>query len=433
MKMVHCPNNLKLSSPPAAPRHFRFAPRQRWLASVLAAVWMSSLPLAAAVLQVGPDKPYQQPCAALAVAAPGDIVEIDAGVYTGDVCAFYADDLTIRGVNGRAHLVSDGKYAQGKGIWVPKGNNIVIENIEFSGAKVPDQNGAGIRVDGGNLTVRNCYFHDNENGILGGTAGSRIVIEFSEFARNGYGDGQSHNVYIGRVASLVFRFNYSHSSNVGHLLKSRAGENYILYNRLTQESGSGSYEADIPNGGTTYVIGNIFQQGPETQNSSMLAYLAEGPHANNPGRDLYVINNTFVNDRSAGRFVQIGSQGIIPAVLTNNIFAGPGEVTNQASAVLSNNLTADPLLADAANFDYHLTPHSPAINGGKDPGASLDGHLLTPLFQYVHPACGEERATVQTIDIGAYEWAGRRGAPCVLGTGGRAERAVEGPILPLVP
>jgi hypothetical protein len=394
-----------------------------------------SLPVAAATLQVGPDKPYPAPCAALTVASPGDVIEIDAGLYKGDVCAFYADNLTIRGVNGRAHLDADGKYAQGKGIWVPKGNNTVIENIEFSGATVPDQNGAGIRQDGRDLTVRNCYFHDNENGILGGVTGAKIVIEFSEFARNGYGDGYSHNLYIGRAASLVFRFNYSHDANEGHLLKTRAGVNYILYNRLTEESGTGSYEADIPNGGTTYFIGNLIQQGETTHNSTILTYLEEGSNANNPGRDLYVINNTFVNQRHAGRFINIGSQGNIPAIVTNNILFGPGELIRQTNAVpvLSNNLTEDPLFVNLDDFDYHLTPFSPAINAGTDPGLSSDRHLLLPLFQYVHPACGEERATVQMIDIGAYEWAGRRSAPCVMDTGGRAERAVNAPVVPVVP
>jgi hypothetical protein len=336
-------------------------------------------------------------------------------------------------VNGRAHIDADGKNAQGKGIWVPKGNNTVIENIEFSGAKVPDRNRAGIRQDGGDLTVRNCYFHDNENGILGGSTGKKIVIEFSEFARNGYGDGYSHNLYIGHVASLVFRFNYSHEANEGHLLKTRAAVNYILYNRLTEESGTGSYEANIPNGGTTYFIGNLIQQGSTTHNSTLLSYLEEGRHSLNPGIDLYVINNTFVNQRSTGRFINIGSQGVVPAIVKNNILFGPGTLINQGTAVLANNLTVDPLLADLASFDYHLTPHSPATNGGADPGLSIDRHVLTPLFQYVHPACGQERATVQTIDIGAYEWAGRRGAPCVMDKGGRAQRALDAPVLPVAP
>lgn len=43
-----------------------------------------------------------------------------------------------------------------------------MEWIEFSGATVPDKNGAGIRQEGVPLTVRHCRFHDNENCILAG-------------------------------------------------------------------------------------------------------------------------------------------------------------------------------------------------------------------------------------------------------------------------
>ena len=371
---------------------------------VMLVVACLAVPLAGATLQVGADKPYATPCAALKVAQSGDVIEIDAGLYKGDVCAFYADNLTIRGVNGRAHLDADGKYAQGKGIWVPKGNNTVIENIEFSGATVPDQNGAGIRQDGRDLTVRNCYFHDNENGILGGVTGAKIVIEFSEFARNGYGDGQSHNLYIGHVASLVFRFNYSHDAVVGHLLKTRAGLNYILYNRLTEEDGSGSYEIDVPNGGTTYIIGNLVQQDVNTENSTLLTYLEEGTHTLNPGKDLYVVNNSFVNQRWAGTFVRVASVGL-PPVITNNIFSGPGTLTNRSDALLTTNFVGDPVFVDLNNFDYHLTAGSPTIDAGTQPGEANE-LPLKPFYEYVHPACGKQRIPSGIIDIGAYEYGG---------------------------
>ena len=59
----------------------------------------------AATLQVGPGKQFAAPCAALAVAANGDTIQIDPVLYSGDVCAFSQSNLTIRGVNGRAHIV----------------------------------------------------------------------------------------------------------------------------------------------------------------------------------------------------------------------------------------------------------------------------------------------------------------------------------------
>ena len=66
------------------------------------------------------------------------------------------------------------------------GNDTTIENIEFSGARVPDQNGAGIRQEGANLLVEHCYFHDNQEGILAAdNPASSIAIDSSVFARNG--------------------------------------------------------------------------------------------------------------------------------------------------------------------------------------------------------------------------------------------------------
>ena len=161
-----------------------------------------------ATLLVGPGRTNANPSDAAGAAQDGDVIEIDAGTYVGDVAIWWANNLTIRGVGGYAHLEANGQHAQGKAIWVIKGNNTTVENIEFSGATVADRNGAGIRQEGAGLTVRHCYFHDNENGILGG-AGD-IVIEYSEFAKNGFGDGYSHNMYISNAASFTLRHSYSH-------------------------------------------------------------------------------------------------------------------------------------------------------------------------------------------------------------------------------
>ena len=46
---------------------------------------------------------------------------------------------------------------------------------------MPDKNGAGIRLEGHGLVVRNCYFHDNEDGILTDGGGDVDFIEGSEF------------------------------------------------------------------------------------------------------------------------------------------------------------------------------------------------------------------------------------------------------------
>src|SRR5215475_7381608 len=84
-------------------------------------------------LRVGPNKQHTKPSQAAAVARDGDVIELDPVVYARDAAVWQAHKLTIRGVGGRAYLKANGDNAEGKGIWVIKGDNITVENIEFSG------------------------------------------------------------------------------------------------------------------------------------------------------------------------------------------------------------------------------------------------------------------------------------------------------------
>lgn len=381
-----------------------------------------ALPSSAATLSVGPGKTYTKPCAAFAKAVANDIVEIAGGVtYSADVCAIATSNLTIRGVNGRPRIDAAGANAQGKGIWVVTGNNVTVENVEMFGAKVPDQNGAALRLEGTNFTLRTSFLHDNENGILSGVnTASNILIENTEFGHNGFGTGYTHNLYIGNAGSLVFRGNYSHDANVGHNLKSRARVNTIAYNRFSSTpdgqtgstaSGKPSYEIDLPNAGTSYVIGNIIEQPAGNNNPNMLAYGEEG--ATNPAQDLYVVNNTFLNDDpNSGTFVMVGSGVTKPVLLQNNIFGGTGTVSNQTGALdRTNYRSVAPGFVNRAGYDLHPTANVLVINAGTAPPLSATGLSLVPLLQYKATATTEARPVTGALDIGAYEAATTTATP----------------------
>ena len=398
---------LQCSPRPARP----FTGRKRVLALLAAA---ALAPAGAATLSVGPGLLYATPCAAIARAVAGDVIDIaGANTYTGDVCTVAASNITIRGVNGRPRIDAAGRNAAGKGTWVITGSNVVVENVEMLGAKVPDQNGAALRLEGTHFTLRNSFLHDNENGILSGVnTASDILIEGTEFGHNGFGTGYTHNLYIGNARSLTFRYNYSHDAHVGHNLKSRAQTNTILYNRFSSTppgaagstaSGQPSYEIDLPNAGTAYIIGNVIQQPSANQNPNLIAYGEEG--ATNPGKDLYVVNNTFLNDYSSGgTFVMIGAGVTTPALIQNNVIAGIGALTNQAGAIeRSNYRSAAPAFVDRANYDLRPAVGASFINGGTAPGVSALGVALTPGLHYQHVAQNSVRNSDGAIDIGAYE------------------------------
>jgi hypothetical protein len=372
--------------------------------------WM---PVYGAVLQVGPTRPYKTPCAAIVTARAGDTIEIDASTYTNDSCTWSKDNLTIRGVSGRPHIHSSiPSIPNRKGIWVIGGSvntTTTIENIEISGAAVADRNGAGIRYEGqGNITLRHVYCHDNENGILTGNPGTGdVFIESSEFARNGFGDGLSQNIYIGRVHTFTLQYSFSHDAKKGHLVKTRAATNYILYNRLTDSpGGESSYEIDLPNGGVSYIIGNVIRQDASTDNSTIITHGEEG--ATHAQQELYIVNNTVVNDRATGTFIR--TQGSLTVqTIVNNLFVGSGTVllADGVPQTPAHNLLTTLQLAgfaDAAQHNYQLTARSPAIDRGIDPG-SAHGMSLFPGEQYLDPLTHQTRTIVgRALDIGAYEY-----------------------------
>ena len=337
------------------------------------------------VLQVGPGRAIKTIAESSRLAREFDTVEVDAGDYAGDVAVWELDGVTVRAVGGRVRLRAQGAAAEGKGIWVVRANGMRVEGFDFEGSRVSDQNGAGIRFEKGRLLVRDCSFTDNENGILtSNQPDAELEIENSEFGHNGHGDGLSHNLYVGAIARLTVTGSYFHHARVGHLLKSRAAENRIFYNRLTDEAaGRASYELEFANGGIAYVVGNIIQQSAKTENHHLVSYGAEG--YNSPKNELYLINNTLVDDRpQGGVFLRI-APGQVTVKVVNNLMVGQGRFDVAVPGDYRNNLKLT--WSDfemSASDDFRLKRNSKAVGKMVDAGRANDVSLQMRA-EYVHP------------------------------------------------
>ena len=371
-------------------------------------------------LTVGAGKEFSRVSAAISAAREGDVILVDAGTYIDDFAEIHTK-VTIQGVGGYAHLKAEVQPDNQKGILVTD-TDVTLVNVELSGAVVGDNNGAGIRYEGGNLTLRNVLVHDNQNGILATPLvpqSGTIDIDNSEFAHNGAGDGFSHNIYVGDVSAFSLRDSYIHDAIVGHEIKSRALVTDVENNRIQDNvDGTASYDVDLPNGGRASVENNTIQKGGAAQNPNLIAFGEEG--SVHPGSTLTVAGNKLVNDLPSWIAQGLWNATSIVATLAGNaewgllpgrLAYGPVTVTNGTT------LSARPVLdvgaigpaADAA------FPPAPSPGGsGTDIAVLLSEDAFSGDAAAVITVDGQEEfageihashaaGAIQKIDLGGYD------------------------------
>lgn len=346
------------------------------------------VPPGATVWRVGPSGPLTLISEAARLAKDGDVVEIEAGDYHGDVASWHQRRLSIRGVNGAARIYAAGRSAEGKAIWVFKQGDFDIANIDFVGARAADQNGAGIRLERGQLRIRSCLFWDNQMGLVTADVpyaiNTSLEIEASEFAYSHVSGRWGHNLYVGAIDRLRVTGSYFHHASNGHLLKTRAAVNEILYNRLTDETGGrASYEANFPNGGKVLMLGNIVQQQQATENGIIISYGEEGYRW--PTNELTLVNNTLVNDLTpGGAFVRV-APGPVSIVFGNNLLVGTGVFLIQAPFKAENDSRAEwQDLVRPSRQDYRIRSNDARFARRVVPGGP-SAPAPVPTFQYIHP------------------------------------------------
>lgn len=369
--------------------------------------WLCAATAAAATLSVAPGQSLAE---ALRRAQDGDVIELQAGVHQGQVGVILQRRLTLRGVGGKAVLLAAGHSAEDKAILVVRNGEVRIENIEFRGTRVADGNGAGIRFERGRLWVQDCRFIDNQNGILtGNAADAELTIHDSEFAAAPEGSKLPHLLYVGRIARFTLMGSHLHGGRHGHLLKSRARHNQVLYNRLDDRpDGQASYELDFPNGGQAWVVGNLIVQSSQTSNPTLLAFGAEGS-AIEEGRThgLFLGHNTFVNaGLTPALFVRVHEQTLAAPVAqrsVNNLFVGLGVADLADGGVAQGNFSVPQALLHQTALGEWRVPAGAWLYGRAVPAGEAQGVPLQPAAEFAAPRGIKPLAPRTTWSPGAFQ------------------------------
>jgi hypothetical protein len=215
------------------------------------------------------------------------------GTYK-DCARLGSGTITIRAATPST-AIFDGGACEGKATLVFWGQSLTVDGIVFQNIRVPDGNGAGIRLEHGDLTIMRSTFRNSQQGILTGNDDQgTIIIERSTFSGLGGCDapgGCSHGIYIGGYGMVtVSRVRFDRGTG-GHYMKSRAAVNDVLESSFDDTGGRATnYMIDLPAGSTGTIARNVFVQGKNKENySAFIAIAAES--RDNPSSGLNIEEN----------------------------------------------------------------------------------------------------------------------------------------------
>jgi Right handed beta helix region len=246
----------------------------------------------------------------------GETVVVPPGVYK-EAAVVRASNVTIKADGVRVEDTA----VEGKAALVIKGNNVTIEGLECAGIRVSAGNGACIRLEGTDLTLRRVHFHDSQSGVLSWNRDSGTIrIESSRFERI----GREHGLYIGRGQThlVVSKSAFLRSSNEGHEIKSRAARNTIEYNVVASLDGEDSRLIDLPEGGANVIRHNVLQKGPASSNQDLIGVGLEAHRGLHVNTSTLVENNTVIMERPAGSVFVHHRDVPPPRIESNRVIGG---------------------------------------------------------------------------------------------------------------
>jgi hypothetical protein len=218
-------------------------------------------------------------------------------------------------------VVFDGGVCEGKATLVLRGRASHVEGITFRRTFVPDGNGAGIRMEKGDLTVVGAKFLDAQSGILSANdPASTISIDRSTFAGLGkHPDGHGvHSLYVNHYGALRVTNSRFERGTSGHYLKSRTPRIEVLDSSFDDSQGRNTnYSIDLSEGATGRIAGNAFVNGSRKENYGTM--IAVAPEArSHPSAGLVIENNRAWLVPGAQETTFVGSWTSESLVIRNN-------------------------------------------------------------------------------------------------------------------
>jgi hypothetical protein len=436
--------------------------------AVTVGVLFSAGSASAATYKVGPTQQYKQLSDVASQLKPGDVVEVDGdATYTGGVVFDQPGDasnkITIKGVpvNGKRPVVSGATNTI-----EAQADHYVFQGLEITGGSF-----RCFYHHADDITLSDSVIHDcPQHGLLGADADSgSLLLEYTEVYKCGEGT-QHHQIYMATDETAhpksVFRMQhcYVHDANGGNNVKSRAERNEIHYNWI---EGAMYHELELigPDGQDptlaredSDVVGNVLIK---RASSYVVRFGGDGTGETN-GRYRFVNNSVVVQPGGSAVFRLF--DGIESVEMHNNVFTvdGSGDVnlvrtteavwsTGSALIAGSNNWVitgssnaptewtgtvtgADPGFAAYASYDLTPTASSPLVDAGASSTSGPPGHDFPsplaaptsepPKHQLEALGAAKARASVGTIDIGAYEYGTPSGGSG--GSGGGASGGTAG-------
>jgi hypothetical protein len=198
---------------------------------------------------------------------PGDTLEIGPGVYR-EPLVIRADGVH---VSGSGHVVIERTQAEGKAAIITRGDGIVIENIECRRIRVRDGNGACVRHEGRDLTLRQVYFHDAQAALLTGGDPGLVRIVDSRFSEVGW-RGRAHGIVVGGGELQIENSQVVAAKSWAHAIQSHARTTRIANSLIGSLGSNDSRLIDLPRGGVLEIRDSILQHGPVSANSEAIGF-----------------------------------------------------------------------------------------------------------------------------------------------------------------